>query len=270
MNTAIEYFSVFGGIELNIDTSKPLEELIEKHILKNYNDLKYRIHTLTGGYSVDHAVLSGIALGDRKTTTSFKRAHVSFEEGMMCVENLCDKGIIEIESPQNYLINKRGKDNKVAKKLLFTTPFLRFWFAFVSPIYKGIKEGDFKEFYTRFENKKAEFSDFIFEELCLELATDFFTEDPIDKIGKYWDDKREISIVAKTKSGKIIAGNCKYVNSKLKRNELNKLTSDCKDIELNVDIFALFTKNGFTSELKSMKSDSLRLFTPRNLKILLD
>lgn len=270
MNTAIEYFSIFGGIEIDIDISKPLKELIEKHILNDYDNLKYKIHKLTGGYSVEHAILSGIALGDRKTTTSFKRAHVSFEEGMMCVENLCNKGIIEIESPQNYLLNKRGKDNKVAKKLLFTTPFLRFWFAFVSPIYKGIKDKNYKEFYEKFENKIAEFSDFIFEELCIELTTDFFEDDPIDKIGKYWDENREISIVARTKSGKIIAGNCRYVNSKIKRNELNKLINDCKDINLNVDIYILFTKNGFTSELKSMKNENLKLFTPRNLKILLN
>jgi len=268
MQTAIEYFTVFGGVDIKIDTTKPLIDLIEQHILKDYSNLKYEIHKLTGGYSVDHAILTGIALGDRKTTTSFKRAHVSFEEGMSCVENLCNKGIIEIESPQNYLVNKRGNENKVAKKLLFTTPFLRFWFAFVSPIYKGIKEGNYKEFNTKFENKKVEFSDFIFEELSLELLTDFQTDDPIDKIGKYWDDKREISIIAKTKSGKIIAANCKYINSKLKRNELNKLSSDCKDINLKVDTYALFSKSGFTSELKSSKGENLKLFTPRNLKIL--
>ena len=269
METAIEYFTVFGGVEIEIDTNKPLIDLIKTHILNDYHSLKNKIHNLTGGYSVDHAVLTGIALGDRKTTTSFKRAHVSFEEGMKCVENLCDKGIIEIESPQNYLVNKRGNENKVAKKLLFTTPFLRFWFAFISPIYKGIKEGDFKEFTTKYENKKAEFSDFIFEELCMETVTDYFQEDPIDKIGKYWDQNRDINIIAKTKSGKILAANCKYTNSKLKKAELNKLVNDSKSIDLNVDTFILFAKKGFTSELKSQKSDTLKLLTPRNLKILI-
>ena len=269
MQTAIDYFTVFGGLDIKLDTSKTLLELIEKHILNEYQEHKNRIHTLTGGYSVDHAVLTGIALGDRRTNSSFKRAHVSFEEGMKCVDNLCDRNIIEIESPQNYLINKRGKDNKVAKKLLFTTPFLRFWFAFISPIYKGIKEGNYKEFYTKFENKQAEFSDFIFEELSMELLIDSFKDDEISQVGKYWDDKREISIVAKTKSGKIIAGNCKYINSKLKKNELNKLISDCKSININPDILVLFTKKGFSSEIKSMKSESLKLFTERNFKILI-
>lgn len=269
METAIEYFTVFGGADIKIDTTKPLIELIEKHILKDYTYLRNDIHNLTGGYSVDHAVLSGIALGDRRTFSSFKRAHISFEQGMKCVENLTDRGLIEIESSQNFLVNKRG-DSKIAKKLLFTTPFLRFWFAFVSPIYKGIKEGNFKEFHEKYEARKADFSDFIFEELGLELITDLFKDDEIKNIGKYWDDNIEISLVAKTKSGKIIAGNCKQTNSKLKKSDLNKLKSDCEAIGLKADIHTLFTKKGFTTELKGMKSETIKLLTTRNLKILLD
>jgi len=188
---------------------------------------------------------------------------------MKCVENLSDRGIIEVESSQNFLVNKRG-DNKIAKKLLFTTPFLRFWFAFVSPIYKGIKEGNFKEFNEKYEGRKADFSDFIFDELGLELTTDLYKDDQIKNMGKYWDENIEVSIVAKTKSGKIIAGNCKQNNSKLKKSDLNKLKADCEAIGLKPDTFILFTKKGFTSELKSMKSDSIKLLTTRNLKILLE
>jgi uncharacterized protein len=268
MEIAVKYFIVFGGLNIKIDTTKPLLELIEKHILDKYTDLRYEINTISGGYKVDHAILSGIALGDRRTNSSFKRAFVTFEEGMKCVEKLTDRGIIEIESSQHHLAKKRG-DDKVAKKLLFTAPFLRFWFAFVSPIYKGIKEKNYKEFYELYENKEAEFGNFVFEELSMEFMRDLITEDPIKQFGKYWDEKREIDLVAKTTSGKIIAGNCKYINSKIKKNELNKLKEDCKAIDLNVDIFVLFSKNGFSNELKSQKSDTLRLFTPKSFKLLL-
>lgn len=74
MDIAVKYFIVFGGLDIKIDISKPLNELIEKHILDDYNYLKNEIHRLTGGYKVDHAVLTGIAQGDRKTTTSFKKS----------------------------------------------------------------------------------------------------------------------------------------------------------------------------------------------------
>ena len=243
-------------------------ELIEKHILNNYDNLRYEINIISGGYKVDHAILTGIAQGDRKTTTSFKRAFVSFEEGSRCVEKLIDRGIIEIESSQHFLANKRG-DDKIAKKLLFTAPFLRFWFAFVSPIYKGIKEKNYKEFYELFENKEAEFGDFVFEELAMEFLIDFFKEDPIKQFGKYWDENIKFDLLAKTTSGKIIAGNCKYINSKIKKSELNTLKENSTSINLNADIFVLFSKNGFSNELKSQKSETIKLFTTKSFKLLL-
>lgn len=60
-----------------------------------------------------------------ETYSSFKRAYVSFEEGMKCVEKLIERGIIEIETSQHHFANKRS-DDRIAKKLLFTTPFLDF------------------------------------------------------------------------------------------------------------------------------------------------
>ena len=228
MQTAIKYFSVFGGYDIQIDTTKPIEELIKTHILDNYEELKKHIHTLTGGYHIDHAILSGIALSDRRTNSSFKRAHVSFEEGMTSINNLCDKGIIEIESSFNFLA-KNIDNSDTAKKLLFTTAFLRFWFAFVSPIYKGIRDKNYKEFEERFQNNFTVFQDFIFEELCLEYTDEFFADEGIKDLGKYWDKSRQIDIVVKTKSNKIIAGVCKNSNSKIKKATLNKLVQDCKD-----------------------------------------
>ena len=115
MQVAIQYFTVFGGLDIKIDTTKPILELIEKNILNNYNYLRNEVNQLTGGYHVEHAILSGIALGDRKTTNAFKRAHVSFEEGMKCVDSLYEKAIIDIDSSEHFLLGKRG-DSKAVKK----------------------------------------------------------------------------------------------------------------------------------------------------------
>ncbi len=264
---AIELFSICGGYDVKLDITKTSEEPIQQHILNNYEELKYQVSKFTHSYRVNHAILTGIAQGDRKTTTSFKRAFVSFEEGMKCVENLIDTQIIEIESPLNYLV--KSQENTDTKKLLFTVPFLRFWFAFISPIYKGIKDRNYEEFYTLFQNRKTEFQDFIIEELALEYIQDIFEEDEIKLIGKYWNKDINIDILAKTKSGKIIAGN--YINSskKVKKEALNKLKSDCENIGLKVDIYTLFSKNGYTNELKALKSESLGLFTIKSFRYLL-
>ncbi|MDX9743041.1 MAG: DUF234 domain-containing protein [Arcobacteraceae bacterium] len=269
MEVAIKYFTIFGGLEEKIDISIPLNELIETLILTKYDHYRKEINYLIGGYGVEYAVLTGIALGDRKTTTAFKRAHVSFEEGMKCVENLVEKEIIEIESSQYFLLNKRN-ESKVAKKLFFTTPFIRFWFGFISPIYKGIKEGDFKEFYTRLDNYIGEFSNFIFEELSLIFLQNYMVEDRIKNIGKFWDDKIEIDIVARTLNNKLIVANCKYTNNKIKKSELTKLTQDSETLGISPDMLILFSKSGFTSELKSLKNENLKLFTAKHFKLLLN
>ena len=60
MEIAVQYFIVFGGLNIKIDTTKPLVELIEKHILNEYTNLRYEINTISGGYKVDHAILTGM------------------------------------------------------------------------------------------------------------------------------------------------------------------------------------------------------------------
>lgn len=269
METAIEYFTVFGGFNIKLDVTKSLDELIQTHILNEYRTIRTYISSITGGYKVDHAILTGAALGDRRTQTAFKKAHVSFEEGMKCVENLCEKGIIELESSQHFITNQRG-DAKIAKKILFTAPFLRFWFAFISPIYKGIKEGDFKEFHELYANRKAQFNDFVFEELALEFLIDFYKEDTLKQMGKYWDEKISIDLIAKTASGKIIVGTCKYIDGKIKKSELSKLKEDCQTINVEPNIFVFFAKKGFSNELKALKSETIKLFSAKSLKLLID
>ena len=268
MQVAIQYFTVFGGLDIKIDTTKPILELIEKNILNNYNYLRNEVNQLTGGYHVEHAILSGIALGDRKTTNAFKRAHVSFEEGMKCVDSLYEKAIIDIDSSEHFLLGKRG-DSKAVKKLIFINPFLRFWFAFVSPIYKGIKDGNYEEFKTKFQGRESDFSDFIFEELALSFVKNSFIEDPIKQHGQYWSEKIQIPIVAKTTSGKIVAGFCKYSDNKVKKSEFNKFLEDLKSEDISADIIVIFSKNGCSNELKNLKSDSLRLFNTKSLKAII-
>ena len=265
MEIAIKYFTVFGGFDIKINTEIPIETLIEEHILRKYTQIRNEVHYLTAGYSVEHAILTGIALGDRKTTTAFKRAHVSFEEGMKCIENLIERQIIESESSQFFIVGKRN-ESKIAKKLFFTVPFLRFWFAFISPIYKGIKDGDFKEFQTKYENKIGEFSDFMFEELSLVFLQNHIVEDKIKQIGKYWDENIEFDLVALTTQNKIMVGNCKYTNNKVKKSELTKMTQDCETAGIKPDVLMLFSKSGYSSELKSMKNENLKLFTVKHLK----
>ena len=265
---AIEKFAIFGGVGWGgMDTSKPNLELIESLVLPGFRFIRNDVTEVTTGMPLYHSILTGIAMGDGKTSTTFKRANTSQEVGLNAINELCDTGVIRLKKGSKHFTSW-AENESVTNKLFFTSPFLRFWFAFISPIFKGIRDGDYKEIRERFANRESEFIQLPFIELSHELLKLSFKDDPIVEIGTYWDNKTDLDIFAKTASGKIIVGSCKYTNSKVKKSELTKLQESCKASNIQADIIVLISKNGFSNELKSLKGENLKLFSLKNFKAL--
>ncbi|MDD3854852.1 DUF234 domain-containing protein [Sulfurimonas sp.] len=267
LEDALKYFAVFGGTSWSVDTTKPLSELIESKILKNYTYINGDITKFTKSDKVSHSLLSAVAIGDGRVHSALKRARISRGEGEEAIDTLCDKGIIKAEYS---LESPPSPDEKIDEKLNFSTPFMRFWFAFISPFFKTIKEGDYKEAKERFTNREQEFSELLFLKLSHELLKKSFNEDPIVEIGSYWDRNIQIDILAKTASGKIIAGVCKYSNSKAKKSSLTKLQELCGLAELTPDICVIVSKGGFSNELKTLKGEDVKLFALKSFKTLVE
>lgn len=204
-------------------------------------------------------------MGDGRTNTAFKRANISAEVGLNAIDELCDSGIIKLQKG-NKFFTSWSENESVNNKLFFTSPFLRFWFTFISPIFKGIRDGDYKEFRQRFINRQNEFIQLPFIQLSHELIKLNFTQDPIVEIGTYWDNDIELDIFAKTKSGKIIAGSCKYTNTKVKKSELTKLQESCRKSNINPDIIIFVAKSGYSNELKSLKDENLKLLSLKHFR----
>lgn len=268
MQTAVNYFAVFGGLDIKLDMGKPLRSLIIRHILNEYYDIQDYIAKLTNNSAPYYKLLTAIALGDRRTNSSFKRADIEYSEGMKLLYELEELGIIQTETSMDHLTNK-FEENEAADKLLFTTPILRFWFAFVSPVYRGVKRKEYDESFERFNNYQNEFMDLIFEQLCHEYIKSTFKDDEIEEIGRYWDENLNINLLAQTASGKVILGTCKYTNSKMRKSEINRLKEICESLDIVPDYVMLFSKSGFTNELKAEKGDLLKLYTVKSLKALI-
>ncbi|MEA1893314.1 MAG: DUF234 domain-containing protein [Campylobacterota bacterium] len=264
----MEFFTIFGGVEWgSVDTHSDIFESIKKLVLDDYTYIRNDISDTTTGMPLYHSILSGIAMGDGRTHSAFKKANVDSEVGMKAIDELCEMGVIKKEVSRKEFTNW-AEDYKVSDKLLFDTPFMRFWFAFISPLFKGIKEGNYQEVEDRFLNHKAEFINLTFQLLSLELLKLKFKDDPIVESGSYWDKDIEIDLYAKTSSGKIIVGRCRYSNTKVKKSELTKLQDKAADANIKADIFVIIAKKGFSSELKSLKSENLKLFTLKDFKAL--
>ena len=267
---AIEYFAVFGGMGWKVDFSKSIDELIETKVLNNYRYIHGDLTKITHSKPTYHAMLTAIATGDRREYSAFKKVNIGREEGEEVIDFLIKDGFLIFDKSVEKPVNEK---DGISDKLLFVTPFMRFWFAVISPTYKSIKEGEYEEVKKRWSHMKADFSTLIYDQLVLEMLKqgfkDAFEGDPIVAIGGYWDKNVEIDILIKRKSGELIAGVSKYSKAKANKSELAKLKEKCSQAELDVSTFVIFSKNKFSSELKKEKGDKLQLFSLRNLTGLL-
>jgi len=72
-----------------------------------------------------------------------------------------------------------------------------------------------------------------------------------------------------SRSKKIVLGECKYKGRKVCKNELNKLKDKAIYSGIAVDTFVLFSKNGFSNELRGAAEQNLLLFELEDFKRLL-
>ena len=268
---ALEYFTVFGGTGWEIDCSKSVDELIKEKVLSNYEDLHKGVINFTHGNGLYHMMLTIIALGVEYEDAVFKKAGVGIDKGEDAVDYLELKSMLKFDTS---IAEPRNERYKQSDKLLFEFPFMRFWFATVSPYYQSISSGDFSEFDAKWNVLRGNFSIALSNLLVLELVKERFAtkfeSDPIVSMGSYYDKKIEISILAKRKSGKMLVGECKYSKTEAKMHMLTSLKEKCEKIGLDADEYVLFSKNGFTSELKELNDDNLMLLSNDDFSSLLE
>jgi len=271
LDKALEYFAVFGGTGWSVDASKSLEVLIEEKVLRNYEPIHKSMTRYTHNNPVYHMLLSIIALGVSHERDAFKKAKIGRDKGEDAMDYLEKKSLLKFDfSVEKPLKEGDGKSDR----LLFELPFMRFWFAVISPNYKSISEGDFGEFEQKWHKLRENFSILLSNQLVLELVKQTvatkFADDPIVSIGSYYDKHVQIEILAKRKSGKMLAGECKYSKDEAKINMLNSLKEKCQKSELDIADYVLFSKNGFSSEVEQMKDAEITLLSHGHLSSLLD
>jgi len=220
--------------------------------------------------------LVAIARGDGRLSNVFRKAKVGESLGLRLLDELLELNIIELEDSRepalkkhpNQKLEKSLRSYKIEPKVRFKQPFHRFWFGFVEPYHKELMRGDSKRFFENFEQHFSRLHSFVFEQLSQELLNVHF-ENKIIINGNYWDVHSEFDIWAETKDGLHILGECKYTNRRVCKSELSKLRQKAVTSDLKVDVFALFSKSGFSNELKSSTEKDLLLFELEDFRGLL-
>lgn len=278
MEILIEYFAVFGGLGWEIDTSKPITFLIEELILQNFEMLNEKIEQLTLGEKSNKKLLRALATGDRRIFSAFNRARLNNASGGWALNYLQEKGLIQIEYSReeparslnpNGKLKKEVAKHRISHKVLFTQPFIRFWFYFIAPHAKEIRECKYENFFKKFQERQNSYTSLVFEELSEILLNYQIRESQILSSGSYWDAKIEIDILTITEDEKVYVAECKWTNHKVNKKELHKLLEKCEKLGIEPTQIALFSKRGFSKELKSNEGKNLALYSSKDFEALL-
>ncbi len=274
MERQIAYFSIFGGLEWQIDTDIDLSRLICDVILENYGYLHNEIMSLFLDEAHISRLLHALAVGDRKIFTAFNKAGLNNGNGGAALNYLQTNNILEIETKQNLISsnissNKKIKHQRISNKMRFTQPFLRFWFYFITPFAKEIEVGNYKNILQKFQQHKYNYMSLIFEELSQVMLNYYTRDEVILSLGSYWADGIEIDILATTKTDQIYIGECKWTNHKINKKELHKILEKCNKLNIKPSKIFFFSKRGFSKELSELQNKHLVLFSADSYSSLL-
>jgi hypothetical protein len=278
METQISYFAIFGGLGFDIDTSRPIEELIYTYILENFDALRSKMKELTLNEENNKRLLRALAVGDRRIFSAFNRAGLNNGNGGAALHFLEEQGLVSLEYSREKDPKKEGPKRKlkrevarhrISHKVLFTQPFMRFWFYFVSPHKKEILEKNYDNFFKDFREKQNSYTSLVFEELSEVLLNYHIRDSQILSSGSYWDASIEIDILTITDTDKVYVAECKWTNHIINKKEFHKLQDKCEKLEIVPTQIAFFSKRGFSKELLNMQSASLALYTSEDFSALL-
>ena len=258
----IEMYAVTGGVPKYIELfseSKDIYSAIQKCVLNRSGYLYDEPHFLlqqevseVGSY---FSIIKAIAAGNSKLSAISSILEIKSTSLTKYLKTLIDLDILEREVPiteENPEKSKKGlykiKDN-----------YLRFWFAFVYPNMSFIESGHSRIVMNKIRSSLVKnHIAFVYEDVCKEQMWDLNGEGAwpfnFTKIGRYWDSKDEIDIVALDPEGKnLILGECKYWTEPVGVSVLRALEAKTDSVAWERDNrkvwYVLFSASGFTNEL---------------------
>ena len=277
----IEYFSIYGGIgeRVHFDFFETLEESVERHFVREFAESAEWITPEYLRQPPRRELLIALARGDAKMLGAFRRAKLGEGVGGALLHELVEQGTLELEHSREAPIRpipgrpirKELRGYRIQDKARFTAPYLRFWFGFVEPFTRELERGEGERFMENYRRHRERAASLVFERLSSELLELHQAgTDPLLSKGTHWDFHSEFDLLAHTRSGELILGECKFTGRPVCRNELGKLREKAAISGIRVDRYALFSRSGFSRELQESGERDLLLFDLKEFTRLLE
>jgi AAA+ ATPase superfamily predicted ATPase len=205
--------------------------------------------------AVYNTILASLAAGNRKLNELYRSTGYSRAKILVYLKHLTELDIVEKLVP----ISEEGKEN--AKKGLYRIKdhYLHFWYCFVFPNLSELQLG--KKTYVYDQSIKPRLNEYMeeyFADVCMEFLKLMNQHQRLSVKYQWWDrwygKNGTIDILAKGPAEETLVGKCIWEDRITGMNDYYSLISLSKEAGLSPNCYYLFSKNGFTRELKDLSA----------------
>lgn len=269
----VEFYSVTGGVPKYIelfDDKLDLFNQIEKNILNKqsflFEEPIFLLQNEVSEIGSYFSIIRSIAAGNHKLgniSTDLEIKQTSLTKYLRTLINL---DILEREVP----ITERNPEKSKMGIYKIRDNYINFWFKFIYPERAKL---ELSETEYVMEKIRRNFYDnhvsYVYESICISEMWTLLSNKKINfnTIGRWWNGKTEIDIVAFDSTGdEIIFGECKYKTELMDVDVFYSLLHKKDEViwknQTRREMFILFSISGFTNRLKELASsrEDLLLF----------
>jgi len=202
------------------------------------------------------SILQAIAEGNTKYGKICNRSGLSKSIISQYLKNLIDLHVVTKEFP----VTQR-KESRNACYLL-SDNYYDFWFEFIYPNRSLIEEDKQETLMKNIHEKLQIHYSSVFEQVCREMIWDVSPD--VNRVGRWWQKSEDIDIVGlNEKENTILFGECKWSKNRVDKKLLNDLKQKSEYVKWKIgkrtEKFILFSKSGFTEELKNIAKEKTDL-----------
>ena len=266
----LKIYGVTGGNPaylLKLKDAKNLEEALKQYVFKPiellFEEVEFILREELREPRQYMSILKAISFGCRKFGEIVNET--GFEKGSLhkYLFTLEDLHLIEKEVP----VTEKNPEKSRRGLYQIQDQFVKFWFNYVYP-YKGeIELGNtisaFSQWGKTFGGIIAQNYELIMREIVRKYQKNIF---PFSKIGRWWEGNEEIDLIALNENtNEILFGEAKWSNKQIGTNIYEDLKAKAQKVNWGKkgrkEYFALFSRSGFTPDMKKMaKQESVFLF----------
>lgn len=265
LKNIFDFYSIFDEFEFDLKLSL-YDNILNVFILKAFDILSY--------LNLDDNALKALGVlskNDRKRYSINKS--IPHFQALGLVSKLLEKNILILEKSQEKPIvkNKRQKIKKelrsysIQDKVIFKNQGLRFFFYFIYPNLNLITMKKYNELMGIIQENLEKYQSFTFELLCKEFLAKKLK---VEQVYSFWNYYCEIDLYYK-KENFCVLGEVKFKERKICKNILNTLKNKAKQLQIQPNLYVLFSKSGFSKELILNKERNLLLYTLEDFQFLI-